>query len=378
MAVIMQEKDELIMRLVHYFVTEKNYNPIVVNGVKNEIWLENHDAPYRIIRINANYIHNEEQLSYDTVKIRNIVSQVKKKTLSLKMNVLNILLDVNDSLKIEEPKNIKEIVIQDSDVASSLLTKEFPDINDKLMKEDGLDLMIDVTNDINKKTEKDNKLYESIFKPKKIVLTNILIIVNIVVFLITLLLTKGNLSPANLYNLGGVYKEAVKEGEIYRLIAGAFLHSDAIHLLTNMYSLYIIGRSLENLVGKRKFALIYFVSILGSSLLSCTLQSPGVVSVGASGAIFGLMGSMVYFGFRYRTYLTTFLKNQLIPIILLNLFVGFAITGIDNFAHIGGLIAGVLVSIGLGVQRKENLSEKINGTIVTILYLGFLTYMVFR
>ncbi len=58
MAVIMQEKDELIMRLVHYFVTEKNYNPIVVNGVKNEIWLENHDATYRIIRINANYISN--------------------------------------------------------------------------------------------------------------------------------------------------------------------------------------------------------------------------------------------------------------------------------------------------------------------------------
>ena len=65
MAVLMNKKDEMIMRLVHYFITEENYSPIVVNGVKDEIWLQNQDGPYKIIRINANYIHNKEQYEFD-------------------------------------------------------------------------------------------------------------------------------------------------------------------------------------------------------------------------------------------------------------------------------------------------------------------------
>ena len=67
MAVTMDKKDEMIMRLVHYFITEENYSPIVVNGVKDEIWLQNQEGPYKIIRINANYIHNKEQM----VKLHN-------------------------------------------------------------------------------------------------------------------------------------------------------------------------------------------------------------------------------------------------------------------------------------------------------------------
>ena len=64
-SLIVSEKDELIMRIVHYFVTKENYAPIVVNGVKNEIWLENLDAYYKIIRINSNYIHNNQQFEFD-------------------------------------------------------------------------------------------------------------------------------------------------------------------------------------------------------------------------------------------------------------------------------------------------------------------------
>ena len=71
--VVMNKKDEVIMKLVRYFITEENYNPIVVNGVKDEIWLENIDAPYKIIRINSNHIHNIEQLEYDILKIKGVV-----------------------------------------------------------------------------------------------------------------------------------------------------------------------------------------------------------------------------------------------------------------------------------------------------------------
>ncbi len=88
--IVMDAKDEVIMKLVHYFVTEGNYNPIIVNGVKDEIWLENQEGPYRIVRINSNNIFNTEQLDYDYLKINSISRQIKKKTLSFKVNTLGI------------------------------------------------------------------------------------------------------------------------------------------------------------------------------------------------------------------------------------------------------------------------------------------------
>ena len=101
------------------------------------------------------------------------------------------------------------------------------------------------------------------------------------------------------------------------------------------------------------------------------------ISVGASGAIFGLLGSLVYFGYHYRVYLGSVMKTQIIPLILINLFLGFMISGIDNFSHIGGLAGGTLITMALGIKYKSSTFEKINGYILSILYLGFLIYMAF-
>jgi hypothetical protein len=67
------------MKLLHYFITQKNYSPIILQGVNNEIWLENMDSQYRIIRIVSNHIHNEEQLEYDVFKAKHIVGKIKRK-----------------------------------------------------------------------------------------------------------------------------------------------------------------------------------------------------------------------------------------------------------------------------------------------------------
>ena len=173
MAVLMNKKDEMIMRLVHYFITEENYSPIVVNGVKDEIWLQNQDGPYKIIRINANYIHNKEQYEVDLIKLRNVMHQVKRKTLAWSMNALNILLDVNDNVTLEDVKNINSVKLKNvKQISEKNILETFPDINQKMLDEQGLDLMIDVTNryTYSDKTEKENKVYESIFKPKKLLL----------------------------------------------------------------------------------------------------------------------------------------------------------------------------------------------------------------
>ena len=88
----LDEKNEMIMKLLHYFITQKNYSPIILQGVNNEIWLENMDSQYRIIRIVSNHIHNEEQLEYDVFKAKHIVGKIKRKTFTFNMNVLKTMI----------------------------------------------------------------------------------------------------------------------------------------------------------------------------------------------------------------------------------------------------------------------------------------------
>ena len=101
------------------------------------------------------------------------------------------------------------------------------------------------------------------------------------------------------------------------------------------------------------------------------------ISAGASGAIFGLLGSLLYFGYYYRAYLGNVVKSQIVPIILLNLAIGFILTGIDNAAHIGGLVGGIVASMAIGIPDKSTKFEKINGLVMLIIYFAFLVYLGF-
>ena len=357
------KKDEITMRLVHYFITEKNYTPIVVKGVKDEIWLENQEEVYKIVRS-------------DIYKLKNVIHQIKRKTLSFTMNALNILLDVNEDVRVDSDKTIKNVYLKNIDETKNTLIAElFPGIENKLLIDQaGIELILNVTQDINAKTEKNNRIYEAIFKNKKIVVTYVLIAICAIMYLISIL--AGGTDALTLYKLGAVAPAAIKSGEIWRLLTGTFLHGGLIHLLVNMYSLFIIGTQLETYLGKGKFLTVYLVSAISGSLMSSLFTN--AISVGASGAIFGLLGSLLYFGYHFRLYLGTVLKTQIIPLIILNLFIGFTLPGIDNAAHIGGLIGGLLASMATGINGKTTKAEKTNGLIVLVIYIAFLSFMLFR
>lgn len=370
------DKDELIMKLVHYFVTKEKYAPILVNGVKNEIWLENLDANYKIVRINSNYIHNNEQFELDLYKINNVGKQIKKKTLSRKLKTLNILTDINDEVKIDNNKNIDNIIIRnDNDLNKEDIINLFPKINEEEIKNlHGLDFLINVSNDINNKTEKENEFYEKVFSPKKIVATKVLILINVIVFVLSFLLSETGIY--DVFTNFALNKYYVKSGEIYRLITCGFLHADIIHLFCNMYSLYIIGTQLENFIGKKKFVIVYFISMITGSLLSCVMSNSW--SVGASGAIFGLIGSLIYFGYHYRIYLGSVIKSQIVPLLILNLGIGFIIPNIDVSAHIGGLVGGLLSTMAVGIENKSDKKDRINGIICLMILIIFLTIILFK
>ena len=232
-------------------------------------------------------------------------------------------------------------------------------------------------------------LFTKIFEPKKVIVTPILIGICILVFVLmyligirefnTYTLTQfllGNISNYFLELCGANSQELVKAGEVWRLFTSMFIHIGIIHLVVNMNALKIIGKQVESLLGRIKFLIIFIGSGIVGSLFSVVMNSS--VSAGASGAIFGLLGSLLYFGYHYRLYLATVLKTQIIPVILINLAIGFLIPGIDNFAHIGGLIGGYLLSMIVGIPGKTRKNERINGVIVLALLVLFLVYMLVR
>lgn len=378
---IINKNDELVMKLLHYFITEKGYNPIVLHGAQNEIWLENLDQDYKIVRIVSNYIHNNEQLDFDIFKTKNIMKKIKRKTFSFNMNALSIFLNLGDNVHFDNDKfgsNLIAIDLKDfNDLEKEeAVIKSFPDICKKEeSSEDGFNLFMKLTKEINDKNEVEAKKAEDIFTKKKPVITYALIIINVLVFIAMYIFGKGSEDTLTLLLFGANYPVLVRAGDYYRLITSAFLHAGLLHLIFNNYALYVIGSQLESFLGKAKFLIIYLVSAICGSLMSM-LFSDGI-SVGASGAIFGLLGSLLYFGYNYRVYLGTVLKSQIIPLIILNLIIGFITPGIDNAAHIGGLLGGLGMTMALGIKYKTSTFEKVNGKIIMAVYIGFLIFMAF-
>lgn len=134
----------------------------------------------------------------------------------------------------------------------------------------------------------------------------------------------------------------VAEGQWYRLFTAAFLHAGLLHLLTNMFALITVGPQLEALLGRWRFLALYGLSALGGSALSFLLAPPGVLGVGASGAIFGLFGAFYVLVRKTRGD-----TGPLIALIAINLVITFAVPGIDWRAHLGGLGTGAAVALVL-------------------------------
>lgn len=376
------KNEEIIMKLLHYFITTKDYNPVVLHGAKDEIWLENLNGEYKIIRLVSNYIHNDEQLQYDIFKTQQIMKSIKKKTLSLSIPTLSIFVNLGDNVHLKDMDfgNIKCVEAHKLDdvVQNMMVLEAFPDIDRTLsFKEEGLNLFLKLTGEINKKTESDAVKAEDIFKPKQPKITMLIITVNIIIFMMMYFFGNGSEDPITLLQFGANNRTLVVEfHQIYRLLTSAFLHIGIWHLIVNMYSLFVIGSQVENFFGKTKYLIIYLGSAITGSLLSICFSK--YTSAGASGAIFGLLGALLYFGYHYRLYLGNAMKSQIIPVIILNLVFGFMMPGIDNAAHIGGLIGGFFLAMACGVKYKSKKSERINGIILTLLYTGFMLFLLFH
>ncbi len=170
------------------------------------------------------------------------------------------------------------------------------------------------------------------------VATITLIVINVVVFV----LERGGDSSTYVFRKGALTGIGVANGEWWRVGTAAFLHANILHILFNMYALWLLGRALERYIGSGRFLAIYAVAGISGSAGALLLTNLYTPTVGASGAIFGLMGALLVLERRGVP-----LVGPIIPVLAINLFISWRIPGISIGGHVGGLIGGVLAALAL-------------------------------
>ncbi|WP_203915485.1 rhomboid family intramembrane serine protease [Rhizocola hellebori] len=197
--------------------------------------------------------------------------------------------------------------------------------------------------------------------------TKALMALNVAVFLLVLVMTKGRALTGGITDLhiwGAVNGSGLVEandgslipigyggvdgGEYYRLVTAMFLHYGIIHLALNMYALWVLGRSLEAALGPIRFGALYLLAGLGGNV-ACDLFAPDTLSAGASTAIYGLFSA--YFLILRRLGRDA---SAVIPIIVINVVLTFTIPGISIAGHLGGLVTGAIVGAGLAYAPREH------------------------
>ena len=186
--------------------------------------------------------------------------------------------------------------------------------------------------------------------------TFLLILINVLVFLVSDL-TGYSQDVMHMLDLGAAYTPLITEGgEVYRLFTSMFLHFGIAHLLNNMLVLFVLGSRLERAAGTIRFLVIYLLGGVAGNVISLLLELNSgdySVSAGASGAVFAVMGAMIYIVVRNRGWLEDLSWRQIVVMALFSLYFGFASSGVDNAAHVGGLISGGILAVILYHPRRR-------------------------
>lgn len=178
----------------------------------------------------------------------------------------------------------------------------------------------------------------------RLLVTPVLIAINLVAFLVTAAQAGSavDLSASQLFVDGALIPAQVASGEYWRLLTGGFLHGSLIHIAANMLSLWFLGGPVERILGRGRFLALYLVSLLGAAVSVMLFAAPVSLTIGASGAIYGVMGALVVAFKRMRADL-----RSLIFIVGLNIWITFQFAGISWQGHLGGLVVGAAIGAAM-------------------------------
>ncbi|WP_326567429.1 rhomboid family intramembrane serine protease [Amycolatopsis rhabdoformis] len=208
---------------------------------------------------------------------------------------------------------------------------------------------------------------------KSIVVTSTLLAINVLIYLITAVQAKSLDNSTSPLNFDGVMQPAAAlvQGEWWRIFTSGFVHFGIFHIAANMFSLWMIGRALEQAFGKIRYLALYFVALFGASVAVLLFDNPLQISGGASGALFGLLGCYAVIVVKLKLN-----PSGLLITLAINGYITFAIPGISILAHVGGLITGALVAVALLYAPERNRArwQAIGIGIIVVALVGLVLY----
>ncbi|MGN8645479.1 rhomboid family intramembrane serine protease [Gracilibacillus sp. HCP3S3_G5_1] len=211
------------------------------------------------------------------------------------------------------------------------------------------------------------------FNRGKPFLSYILIVVNIIIFFLLEYIGNGSTNPETLIHFGAKYNVGMLDGEWWRLVTSMFLHIGIFHLAVNMLALYFIGTLVERIYGNIRFIIIYFFAGIAGGMASFAFNPS--IAAGASGALFGLFGALLFFGQKNPRIFFKTMGTNVIFIIILNIIFGLAVPQVDNGAHIGGLIGGFIASGIVMLPKSKVFMQQLIAVVMYIFYIfGLLAY----
>ncbi|MGE6259014.1 rhomboid family intramembrane serine protease [Heyndrickxia sporothermodurans] len=382
-------EDLLFWRIAHYFTVTKGYSLMHMSENQKELWLEDTSNKHaQIIRLLRHDLDWGNRLQRDIQHAAVQAESIRKHLMKRQLNALNIYVSehtpvdefesfIKHPLQVNKKTILHSYIIDHENGENSLadVMRNFNetapslfDINESIDEEQIGVLQSEILSNAVTKSKQEKQFFEN----GKPFFTYVFLAIQVIMFIL-LEITGGSTNQENLIRFGAKFNPLIFSGEWWRFITPIFLHIGFLHILMNSLALFYLGPTVESIFGRLRFLWIYlfsgFAGVLASFLFSSHL------SAGASGAIFGCFGALLYIGaVNPKLFFRTMGKNVII-VIIINLVFGFSVSGIDNFGHIGGLIGGFLAAAVVHFPKKQKWFTQLGAllltTIVTVSLLIF-------
>ncbi len=371
-----------VYTLAHILVTKDEYNVLQIHLNKNEVWLEKYDKrKTMIIRIIHQGFNWKNELHLDMKETLNRFQTIQPSVVGKEIIFHNIYVStyppVDTWEMLKKPVHVKKkkfINMHTYYIDEAEGNNEILRLSDMLSRNESFHIpslpreeqeqVVDtyrrkLANQVKQQKEMvKNTLFYG--KPK---LVYLLIALNVIYFMF-IELNGGSLNTETLITYGAKYNPAIIDGEWWRIITSMFMHIGILHLGMNMLALYYLGTAVEQIFGSTRFMLLYMLAGIGAGIASFALTNS--VSAGASGAIFGMFGCLLYFGLIHRKLFLQTMGTSILFVIGINLVFGFTVPAIDNSAHIGGLIAGFIAASIIQLPNQQHKRLRQFGTVVFV------------
>ncbi|MYL33471.1 rhomboid family intramembrane serine protease [Pontibacillus yanchengensis] len=368
------EESYYFWRLAADLIVNHDYEILQMLEDKHEVWLEQRiKGKTNVVRLSHKMFDWSNQLKQDQTVLDENIKRVLKVVGGRQVHVHNVYIakypPVDDWNEWKDTRSLpgrkkgtvqtfyideqsRELEINQLYRSLQLKEKNFPAPSEFEMEQMVEYLKQSIRNNHTKKQQQ----REQVFFYGKPLFTYVLIVINLLLFG-WLEYQGGSTNTYTLIQYGAKYNPAIIDGEWWRIVFSMFLHIGFFHIMLNMLALYVLGTAVERMFGSIRFIVIYFIGGIIGGLASFAF-TPNVAA-GASGAIYGLFGALLFFGTVYKTLFFRTIGTNVIIILILNIVFSIMVPQVDNGAHLGGLVGGFLASSLVHFPNKREVGKQL-------------------